>query len=356
MLIYWTVFAWPAVAALSKVRLSFRASLGLTTAFAALLTLVIGLRYEVGVDWGNYLVHHDRAAAATLLQAVAENDAAYGFLNWAAAALGQGIWFVNLPCAAIFVAGIYFLCRGLPDPWLGLVVAVPFMGIVVGMNYTRQSAALGFVFMAVVALQREKVLRFVVFIVLAALFHRTAAIVFPLGALMYSPNRYWRIFWIGGGAMIGYLVFLEELSDVFIQTYVRDQMVSDGTQVRVIMNGVAGACILIIGRTFAVGPRVFRFWRLYALTSLVFVAAIIVLPPLTAIDRVALYWMPLQIYAFGHLPFALRRWGLGEVSTVGVVFAYAAVQYVWLNFATYSFAWFPYRFIPVEYMMGRLTN
>lgn len=356
MLIYWTLFAWPAVAALSKVRLSARGSYNALLGFALFLAVIIGLRYQVGVDWGNYLVHYDQASLSTVTQAMMESDAAYGFLNWAAAALGQGIWFVNLPCAAIFVAGVFVLCRSLPDPWLGFVIAVPFMAIVAAMNYTRQSAALGCVFMAVVALQRENVVRFVILILIGALFHRTAAMVFPLGALMYSPNRYWRLFWIFGGAAIAYSVFLEEMSGVFIQTYIRDPMVSDGTQVRVIMNGVAGACILGFGRMFAVSPRVFRFWRLYALTSMVFVAAIVVLPPLTAIDRVALYWMPLQIYAFGHLPFALRRWGLGEVSTVGVIFVYAAVQYVWLNFATYSFAWFPYRFIPVEYMMGRLTN
>ncbi|MEN9581894.1 MAG: hypothetical protein RJA70_4903 [Pseudomonadota bacterium] len=355
MPVYWTLFAWPAISALLKMRLSRQAARYSLLLYAVFLTLIIGLRVEVGVDWGNYLDHYDTAASSTLLQAMQTNDPAYGFLNWVAAAMGLKIWLVNLVCAAVYVTGIVILCREFPNPWLGMTIAVPFMGIVVGMNYTRQSAALGCIFWAIVALQREKSLRFAILVVIGALFHRTAAIVFPLGALMYSPNRYWRLFWVTGGFILAYYVFLAESSDNLIETYWRNPMVSDGTVVRVLMNGTAGLCILILGKRFEVSDRVFRFWRLYAVTSIPFIVAIIALPPLTAIDRIALYWMPLQVYAFAHLPAAVRKWGLSGIAEAAAVLGYASVQFVWLVYATYSFAWFPYKFYPLEYLFGGLN-
>ena len=46
--------------------------------------------------------------------------------------------------AVPFTYGLFRICRQQPNPWLALVVATPFLIIVVGMGYTRQAAAMGF--------------------------------------------------------------------------------------------------------------------------------------------------------------------------------------------------------------------
>jgi len=60
------------------------------------------------------------------------------------------------------------------------------------------------------------------------------------------------------------------------------------------------------------------------------------------VDRVALYMLPLQLVVFAHLPDIFGRKNQGFV-VAGVVVYYAAVQFVWLNFASHAFAWLPYR-------------
>jgi hypothetical protein len=67
----------------------------------------------------------------------------------------------------------------------------------------------------------------------------------------------------------------------------------------------------------------------------------------TAVDRVALYLIPLQLFVFPRVPqlapTALKRTPL----VVGIVVYYAAVQLVWLNFSENATYWVPYHFMPL---------
>lgn len=73
-------------------------------------------------------------------------------------------------------------------------------------------------------------------------------------------------------------------------------------------------------------------------------------PSSTAVDRVGLYLLPLQLMVFSYLPEVMGRGsGRAHASWVFLVLVYyAAAEFVWLNFADTSFAWLPYRFYPLE--------
>jgi hypothetical protein len=58
--------------------------------------------------------------------------------------------------------------------------------------------------------------------------------------------------------------------------------------------------------------------------------------------------LPLQLVVFSHLPDVLgRRGGRNDAVVAGVVVYYAAVLFVWLNYAGHAFAWVPYQFYPL---------
>jgi hypothetical protein len=64
----------------------------------------------------------------------------------------------------------------------------------------------------------------------------------------------------------------------------------------------------------------------------------------TALDRVALYFIPLQLVSFSYLPDAIgRSGGLNQVIVAGILIYYAAAMFIWLNFATHSGYWLPYQ-------------
>ena len=70
-------------------------------------------------------------------------------------------------------------------------------------------------------------------------------------------------------------------------------------------------------------------------------------PSSTAVDRVALYFIPVPMYVFSRLPDALWRGRHRLAVRGGVVAYYGLVMFVWLNFATHSKYWVPYQFYPL---------
>lgn len=154
------------------------------------LAVLMGLRHEVGGDWFNYLPQFQDTAVLSFGEALSLGDPGYSALNWLVAQLGGTIYGVNLACAAVLMWGTVVFCRRQPNPWLALLAAVPYLLIVVGMGYTRQSVALGFALLGLVALGDGRVRAFVLWVVLGALFHKSAVLLLPIAALAASRNRW----------------------------------------------------------------------------------------------------------------------------------------------------------------------
>ena len=62
-----------------------------------------------------------------------------------------------------------------------------------------------------------------------------------------------------------------------------------------------------------------------------------------AVDRVALYFLPIQLVVFVCLPFLLQARFDPRLLRVGIVAGYAVVLYVWLNYANHAYFWLPYQ-------------
>lgn len=308
---------------------------------------MIGLRHEVGGDWFNYISHIDMVAAP-LQEALSEGDPAYSLLNWLAAETGLGVYFVNTVCAVLFAWGLVAFCRAQPRPWLALAVAVPYLVTVVAMGYTRQGTAIGLAMLGLVALSDRKTLRFVVFVLLAAAFHKSAVILMPLAILAGTKRRIWTAFWVGLSSLLFYVLLLQESVEVLKINYLEAEYQSQGAAIRVAMNAVPAVLFLWFRRRFVMPQAERTFWIWMSLVALVFVVLLAVSPSSTAVDRVALYWIPLQLFVLSRLPDAIGKPnGLNGLLVKGVVAYSAAVLFVWLFFADHAFAWLPYQFYPL---------
>ena len=67
-------------------------------------------------------------------------------------------------------------------------------------------------------------------------------------------------------------------------------------------------------------------------------------PSSTAVDRLSLYLMPLQVAILSRVPFVITSRYLGAVLVALYCFA---IQYVWLNFAVHAEYWLPYQIYPL---------
>lgn len=313
------------------------------------LTLLIGFRFEVGGDWANYLRHLAVARYEGFDSAVSRSDPAYRLLNLLAVQMDWGISGVNLVSGALFAAGLVYFCRGLPRPWLALAVAMPYMVTVVAMGYSRQGVALGLAMLGLVALTRRANLWFVFWVLFAAAFHKSAVLLLPVAALAATRNRFWTALWVAVATLLGYYLFLQDSVEHFYNNYIEAQYQSEGALVRGAMNLVPACIYLVLGRRFSMQPGESRLWYLFSIISIALAAGVIVSPSTTAVDRIALYMLPLQLVVFSYLPDILGKWGRKNTGYTGLVLLYyGLVLFVWLNYATHAYAWLPYRFYPLE--------
>jgi hypothetical protein len=371
---YWLMFLVPAWSALSSVDGPAMGAVRRPRGFAfswaltwLVATLLIGFREEVGGDWGNYFDYLFKAAGLGIVDVLRESEPGYLLLNWISAQMDWGIYGVNVICGALFATGLIALCRRQPLPWLALAVAVPYLLIVVAMGYSRQGVALGLAMLGLVALGDGSTVRFVALTTLAATFHKSAVLLLPIAALAATRNRYWTLLWVGLVAAVAYKLMLENDVENLYTNYVQAESQSSGTLPRLLMNGLPAAAFFVWRSRFRFSESDARLWTWFAILSFVLLGLFVVSPSTTAVDRIALYLLPLQLVVFSHLPLALNETKSPEVTTnravsgeptlnrknvmivVAAILAYYAAElFVWLNFGANSFSWIPYQlfFLP----------
>lgn len=351
---YWLLFIVPAFQAVAKLEQASSLLPGkhwsvLWRVIFVLLVLMIGLRHEVGGDWANYLLNLEATSDVTLTEALATQvDPGDSFVNWIASKSGLGIYLVNIVYATMFTWGLLAFCRNQPRPWLALSVAVPYLITVVAMGYSRQGVAIGLVMLGMVALENKKsVIRFIVWVTLAALFHKSAVILMPLAVLAHTKNRLLTLVWVTATAVLMFALLLQAHVDALIENYIFSEYESAGAAVRVAMNALPATLFLLMRKRFGLSPVQRSFWTWIALGALAFVVLLYLSAASTAVDRVALYWIPLQLFVWSRMPDAIGRPGAANAGWVYAVLVYSAgVYFVWLFFANYSTYWLPYKFFP----------
>lgn len=304
------------------------------------LTLMIGFRYEVGADWFAYMEQY-LATSRTFAEAITETDPGYAALNWVSWNYGWGVYGVNIICGALFGFGLIAFCRVQPWPWLALAVATPYLVNVVAMGYSRQGVAIGLAMAALASLARGNTVRFVLWVSAAALFHKTAVILVPLAILAATRHRWWTALWVGTASALLYFLLLEDATDRFVSSYIDLEQQSEGAAVRVFMNAVPAAIFLLFRQRLVPDPVQRRLWTIFAIVALGFVPLLEISPSSTAVDRVALYWIPLQLFVLSRLPVLTPT--EQKRTALAVVLSSATVQFVWLNYAIHAQYWVPYR-------------
>lgn len=346
MLVFWIMFLVAAWGVLVPRRLPVRQAKFSWLAVGCLFAILIGLRHEVGGDWFNYLPHFESASSMTFFEAAAMSDPGHYVLNMWAARLGGNIYLVNLVYAAIFMWGTMVFCRRQPSHWLALLSAVPYMLIVVGMGYTRQSAALGLALYGLVALSEGRVRVFIVCVAIGALFHKSAVLLMPVAALAASRNRFLTSALVAASVGLLYYLLLLDTAESMWRNYVEEQMQSQGGLIRVVMNLVPALILVVFRRRLVPDERERELWLWIA--AFAFLCVPLVFLASTAVDRVALYFIPLQLFVFARLPTLAQTVRTRTGLVVGIVIYYAVVQYVWLNYATHAQYWTPYQFMPLS--------
>lgn len=341
MLPYWLFLLIPAGVVLANQRLADKSKPYAWGLAWLVFSLAIGLRFEVGGDWFAYINLLEIHIAKSLWEVISGGDPGYYLLNWLVGQVGGTIYWVNTLCGMIVMAGVVRFARSQSLPWLALLVAVPYLIIVVGMGYTRQSAALGLLLIGLVSLGNAQMRWFVFWVMLAASFHKSAVLMLPVAALAATSNRFWSLLWVSLISLVGGYLFVFDSAERLWANYVEADYESQGGLIRVLMNAVPAMLFFVFRRYLKLTEAEDKLWFWMSVLSLACIPLVVLSS--TATDRVALYLIPIQMFVFARLPFVVTDPRHRGLVTLGVVGYYGLVQAVWLFFAGHSFAWLPYQ-------------
>lgn len=307
-----------------------------------LISFFVGFRYEVGGDWGNYLSMYSTVASLNFFEVASYSDPGYQLLSWFSSRLGGDIYFVNFLCASFLAFGIISFSRTQPLPWLSVYISIPYLIVVVAMGYTRQAAALGFFLIGLSFLRYSGFKKYIFWVVLGALFHKSAVLMLPF-TVFGMPRLLFR-YWVGVGAVCVIAVLLLVMNSFggLWELYVENNMDSEGAMLRVSMNALP-AVLLLIFRKRILRDNENKLWVFFAICSLSMVPLVPFVS--TAIDRVSLYFIPIQLFFFSRIHTIFYGTEIKAILILCVAFYYALVMFVWLNFAAHASDWIPYKSI-----------
>ncbi len=311
------------------------------------LMFFVGFRKEVGGDWNSYLTWFDRIKIEGLnfsLESMMLSNFGYNLLNALSSKLGWGIYGVNFICAGVFLLGLYYFLRELEYPLMGLLIAYPYLIMVVGMGYTRQSVAIGLTLASLISIKKNRNTLAFFLIVIAITFHKTAAI-----ALLYFIFSKRRKLFLSVFTIVSILSFpfLIKIFQNFYSLYVENPMVSFGGKYRALMNFLPAILWIVLRKTGTFGEnygdeKVWDFMSFLAAILSLFAFA-----NLTFGDRMLLYFYSIQMVFYDRLKSYLDAFQKPVLSNI-VTIGYLSAMIIWMFFGVHAESWIPYNNLFME--------
>lgn len=344
---YWILLLIPLFFCLQGSRLPW--AMWQSWLIVCILTLFIGLRHQVGGDWFNYLPYLYRSEGISFREAISSwGDPGYNALNWLFASYSWGIYGVNTLGAIVFSIGLVLFCRTQPRPWLALSLTIPYLVIVVAMGYSRQGVALGLIMPGLLSLERGRLRPFLASMTAAATFHSMALamLVFVVPAVPGRTllQRLLRLILLLIVGLVLAQTFLFSQVDGYVSGYIVSDYQSEGAAIRVAMNLLPAFIFLYRPYSFGMTHQQSRLWRAMSYAAVICAVVLLLFPSKsTAVDRISLYIIPLQIAVGSRLP-STNIFGLSPRYLLAIVLVYiVSVQFVWFNFASHTYGWLPYQ-------------
>ena len=341
MIVYLLMLGVPAVFALTGVT---RPRLILLLV-VALYCLMIALRFQVGMDWNNYVRIYASRHNWSIAKILAGPEPGFGLLIWLADKLGGGMILVNAVAGLSFCTGFFAVARRCREPLLAVVVATPLLVIPLAMSGTRQAIACGIIFLLFSKWEKRSTIQRILFVLFASMFHFSALFVMVFVALASKMSRLVRF---AGTAIICVLVltiisYVPDPIEKYSRLYISGPhaQTAQGAVDQVGLLALAGLVYFALRRRLietTADNRLYDYLAAAALAAFPFI-----LISSVGAYRFALYFWPMAMYVFAGVPGVIGSATGRALYRILSVAASFALLIGWLMLANTSFAWLPYR-------------
>lgn len=355
MLIYWFIYFFICISVLfCNVKSIYSKLIFIFTML--FMVFFIGFRYEVGADWKNYLVIYDYFKYIDFKEALFISDIAYSILNYISQSLGfEDTIFVNVICGLLVCIFIYITFLKLKEYWVLLLILFPYHILVVSLNYTRQSVALAILMYAFTFLIEKRILKYIVFILFAALFHKTAILFLLFVPLFFMVKRYYLyLYEILSIGMISVMLYLSSLSEQNMYISSDSDISSAGVFMRLSIHVIPVYLYLFFRNKFYLHFNQQIINILDYMLLLILFCCILALPFSTLSDRFNLYLIFFDLFVVSFI-FYQAKLSTRLAITLSLITYFTMFIYVWIFYGEWaSKAWIPYKNYVTNYLFERV--
>lgn len=340
MIPYLLMLAVPGLFALAGVRRSGAAWF----IVAILYWLMIGFRFQVGMDWNNYLLHYQLASGRPLLELLFRTEPGFQFLLWTAHNLGGGYPLINAVAALVFCWGFFAVARACREPFLAVVAATPLLVVAFAMTGTRQSMAIGIIFYLYSIWEGRSWLGRILLVLLASLFHFSSIFILLFVAL---ARRSLPVKIAGTVVSAALLVLVIYFFPGIIQNYSELYVIAGERRLdapgAIAHVGVVAAAALAY---FIYRKAWLRMYGTHPLYENLAIVALLALPAILVSSvgayRFALYFWPMAMRVVSGMPALIPNAVGRTLYRLLAIIASGGLLVAWLTLSYNGFAWVPY--------------
>ena len=305
------------------------------------LTIFIGLRYEVGGDWIQYeIVYLATLEDFDFFNIDSKNDYLYILLSYFSSFIIQNIYFLNFILALFFLISLNYFIEKDSDYFLVLTAAIPIHILVVGMGFIRQSIAISFFLVAIKYLTNNKNTKAFFSIIIGIGFHKTL-LPFIIVLFFTNRNKFLILITIIALVILSYFYYDSFIRLFYFYSGEGLRLVSNGALYRVII-AIFFSVIFIIFSNLLINNSfekiIYLNFSYMCILSFPFVFVYS-----TMIDRLCFYFIPIQLFVLMRLKKLFKNNNNYLIIKLFILIFYSTIYFTWLNFAHHKISWLPYK-------------
>ena len=328
-----------------------------------LFSIFVGLREEIGCDWGAYknifnltkcttstegLYLCNKFGIYSNLEYLKFKEIGFSSINLIISKFGGNLYFSNYFFSLLFVIPLLNFCSNLKRPLLAILVSYPYLITVIGIGTIRQSIAIVFLMVGINALNKNKIFKYYVLNSFAIIFHYSSLIFIFLPLLISSKNSFklknikkslFFLFLILG---LSFFIFHNNYFSYQLDGYLNYIKTISFKSPLIVwsMNSLPAIFILINYKYFREDDKN-RLWRNYSIISILMIFSIFFNTIISL--RLLLYFLPIKIYALSNLPkIGIFKDSPSKAYLITIAISFSLLT-VWLNFANHSYCYLPYK-------------
>lgn len=315
------------------------------------LTFYIGLRDEVGGDWGTYKENYFDNKIGLNFYFFIDNyffskDLLFEFLNYFSASIYPSYYLLNLFSAFIFSIALVYFCFSLSRPFLGLLISSSYLITVVAMGYHRQALAISFFMIGLVKLQKFNFFSYYFLIFISFLFHYTSLILVFFGFFSQKKLRIIPlVFILLISIILAYYFIGIDIFSALLRHYIKGQYSSLGALPRILMCLIPALIYLLFYKNLKYLYANNKLMISFAFSSVFLFLLLVIYNKSSAfVDRLAIYLIPYQILFFDrYIDVFEKNKKSSLVVFYIIILFYLLVLITWAFFGKHHIWWYPYK-------------